>query len=95
MWGAPTLRPAHLVLEQSHVVVGGGWALLCLFLQLPRQRSHVQPEVPGAGVALGRVTVGTGTLQPHWGAPQLAPAVNQHPKAQRCTHQVMKVPGAS
>lgn len=86
------LARAHLVLEQSHVVVGSGRTLLRLFLQVPGQCCHVQPEVLGAGVALGWVAAGTGSEQQRCLGTPGNPAPRCPPPC-RCTHRVPRMSG--
>ena len=48
-------RPADLVFEDVHVVVGRRRILIRGFSEVGRQCLHVEPEVLGVRVALGRV----------------------------------------
>ena len=61
---------AHLVPQEYYIVVGGSWILLCLALQSLSQSRHVEPEVFGLRVTLGRVTAETENNHPNpWEMP--------------------------
>ena len=64
------IHPAHLVPQEYYGVVGGSWIRLCLALQSLSQSRHVEPEVFGLWVTLGRVTAETEKNHPNpWEMP--------------------------